>query len=350
MKKFLFFASLVILIIVSFHGCKSAEETGGNIHLQQGRYDRAIEQFKEAEAKYPGSIGPVSSLAVAYFMKKEYKEAAGYLDKAMKIDKEGAEEKIKGYEDLLNTKYLKWQIFYNGSVEYFKDDSKKAVELAKKSLDVTYPEKISQSYSLLAMMMLKEGKVEEAKNFYKKAIEADKNNVEPYMNLGRIYLTERGLDEALKCFNEVIKIDSTKIEVYELIGQVYLLDKKYAEAIKSLETALAITGQNPTSLYNLMVAYYQSKNYDAAIKKGKEILELENVKPSVLTSVYNLMAQIYESKEDYKNAVAVIKEAIDKGVNNCDSYSVIAHAYYKLGKVKESSSWSKKWEECDKNK
>jgi Tfp pilus assembly protein PilF len=53
--------------------------------------------------------------------------------------------------------------------------------------------------------------------------------------------------------------------------------------------------------------------------------------------------------KDYKNAVTVIKEAIDKGINNCDSYSIMTHAYYKLGKMKESNSWSKKWEECKKN-
>jgi Tfp pilus assembly protein PilF len=62
------------------------------------------------------------------------------------------------------------------------------------------------------------------------------------------------------------------------------------------------------------------------------------------------MGQAYQEKKDYKNVVSVIKEAIDKGVNNCDSYSLIAHAYYKLGQTKTSSSYSKKLEECEKNK
>jgi len=34
-------------------------------------------------------------------------------------------------------------------------------------------------------------------------------------------------------------------------------------------------------------------------------------------------------------------------MNNCDSYSLIAHAYYKLGDTKGSNSWSNKWEECN---
>jgi len=62
------------------------------------------------------------------------------------------------------------------------------------------------------------------------------------------------------------------------------------------------------------------------------------------------MGQVYKEKEDYKSVVAVINEAIDKGVNNCDSYSIITHAYYKLGRIKESNSWSKKREKCEKNK
>ncbi len=350
MKKFLFFASLVTLLGVCFQGCKSAEETGGNIHLQQGRYDRAIEQFKEAQAKYPDSYGPLVSLSASYYMKKEYKIAVDYLEKAIGMDKKGAEGKIQSYEGLLNTKYLKWQIYYNGAVEYSKEDPEKGIELAKKSLEVKDPTKVSQSYNLLASMMFKLGKIEEAVKFLTKAIEINTKNVEAYMTLGHHYLTKRETEKALKYFNEVLKIDSTQIKVYELIGQAHLLEKAFAEAIKSLEKALSITGKNPTILYNLMLAHYEANDYDKAISDGKEVLGLPNVEPKVLTSVYNLMGQVYQEKGDYKAVIALMKEAIEKGVNNCDSYSLIAHAYYKLGDNKTSNNWSKKWEECDKNK
>ena len=128
-----------------------------------------------------------------------------------------------------------------------------------------------------------------------------------------------------------------------------MLEKAYTEAVKSLKKALSLTGMNTTILYNLMIAYYQSKNYDMAINIGKEILGLENLESSMAAKVYNLIGQIYNDRKDYKNAVAIIKEAIEKGVNNCDSYSVAAFASYKLGNVNESTSWSKKMEECEKN-
>ena len=238
MKKFLFFAALVILLGAGFHGCKSAEETGGNIHLQQGRYDRAIQQFKEAQEKYPNSCGPLVSLAASYYMKKDYKEAVDYLEKAMEIDQKGAEGKVKSYADLLNTQSLKWQIYYNGAVEYFKDDElEKALKLGGEAIKVEDPKKVSQSCNLLANMMLKTGKNEEAVKFLTKAIESDKENVEAFMTLGHHYLTKKETQKALEYFDEVLKIDSTKIKVYELIGQAHLLDKDYAEAVKSLEMA-----------------------------------------------------------------------------------------------------------------
>ncbi len=347
MRKLVIFVFLSVLL---FSGCQPDWLVGGNIHLQGGRYDRAIAQYEEGVRKNPDSYVPFVSLAAAYYMKKEFKVAVDYLDKAIEMDKKGAEGKIQSYEGLLNTKYLKWQIYYNGAVEYFEDEPQKALDLAKKSLDVEDKKKMSLSYSLLARMMLNSGKKEEARDLCKKAIEEDKNNIEPYLYLGRYYLTERELDEALKCFNEVLSIDSTKVEVYELIGQAYLLKKQHSKAIELLEKALSITGKSPAILYNLMFAHYENEDYNEVMKKGKEVLELENVQVSVLTNVYNLLGQTYETKEDYKNAVAVMKEAIDKGVNNCDSYSIMAHAYYKLGKLQESNSWSKKWEECDKNK
>ncbi len=350
MKKFLFFASLVVFIIVGFHGCKSAEETGGNIHLQEGRYDRAIEQYMKAVEKYPKSPGPVVSIAAANYMKKKFVEAAKYLDKGFKLNEKEAEGKLLSVEKLLNTKYLKWQIYYNGAVKYFDKDVNKAIEYAQKSLDVEDPKKVSLSYVLLAKIMSKEGKTEEAMSYFVKAKEADKDNVETYIYLGHYYLTEKKLDEALENFDEALKIDSKRIEVYELIGQTYLLKKDYDNAVKSLEKAMSIVGKNATILYNLVVANYQSKNYDEAIKRGKEVLALTDVKPSVLTNTYNLMGQLFETKKEYSNAIAVMKESIDKGVNDCNAFSIIAHSYYKLGKVKESSSWSKKWDACTKNK
>jgi len=349
MKKFMFFASLVIFILACFYGCQSAEQTGGNIHLKQGRYDRAIEQYKEAAKKYPNNIGTLVALSSAYYMKKDYKESIAYLDKATKIDKEGTDGKFKEYEDLLNTKYLKWQIYYNGAVEYFEDDQQKASELAEKSLEVEDKEKVSLSYSLMAKMMLNSKKMEEAKKLYAKAIEADKNNIEPYIFLGHYYLSENKSEDALKYFNEALAMDSTKIEVYELIGQAYLLDKKYDEAIKSLKKAVSVSGKKPTALYNLMLAYYEGKDYDSAIKNGKDILAMEKVEGRVLTKVYNLMGQVYKDKKDYKTAIAVMKESIDKGVNDCFAYSIIAFSYNKLGERNESSSWAKKWEQCEKN-
>ena len=348
MKKFMFFASLVIFVLACFCGCQSAEQTGGNIHLKQGRYDRAIEQYKEAAKKYPNNIGTLVALSSAYYMKKDYKESIAYIDKARKIDKEGTDGKFKEYEDLLKTQYLKWQIYYNGAVGFFEEDSEKALELAKKSLEVEDKEKISLSYSLMAKMNLNIKKLAEAKELYAKAMEADKNNIEPYLYLGHYFLSESKSKDALKYFNEALAIDSTKIEIYELIGQAYLLDKNYDKAVKALEKAVSVSGKSPTALYNLMLGYYEGKRYDSAIKTGKDILGMDNVEKRVLTKVYNLMGEIYKDKKDYKTAIATMKEAIDKNLNDCYAYSVVAFAYNKLGNRSESNVWAKKWEQCEK--
>jgi tetratricopeptide (TPR) repeat protein len=345
MRKLIMFGFLLLFLL---SGCQPDWKEGGDIHLRGSRYDRAIEQYEKGAIKNPNSYVPLVSLATAYYMKKEYMEAVNYLEKATEMDREGTEGQLRSYEEKVNTKSLKWQIYYNGAVEYFKDEPEKGINLAKKALEVEDSEKVSQSYNLLASMMFKSGKIEEAVKSLTKAIELNTKNIEAYMTLGHHYLTQRKTQKALENFNKVLKIDSTEIKVYELIGQAHLVEKAYAEAIKSLEKALSILGKNPTILYNLMVAHYEAKDYDKAISYGKEVLELEGAEPNILTNVYNLMGQIYQKKGDHKNAVAVIKEAIDKGVNNCDSYSIIAFSSYKLNKMKESEVWSKKYEECVK--
>ena len=327
-----------------------SDVVGANIHLREGRFDRAIGLFMKKAKKHPNDPLLTVALATCYYMKKDYRKAVEYLDKTVEMDKAKVQGNLGDYEEKVNTKYLKWQIYYNGSVEYSKDDLTKGIELAKKALEVDDPKKVSQSYNLLANLVLKEGKDEEAKGYLMKAIEADKSNIQAYMTLGHSSLAQRDVENAVKYFNEALKVDSSKIEIYELIGQAYLVKAEYDKAIKSLEKALSITGKNPSILYNLMVANYQAGNYDETISKGKEVLALENVDNSIAAKVYNLIGQSYQEKKDYKSVVAVIEEAINKGVNNCDSYSLIAHAYYKLGKTKTSSNYSKKWEECEKNK
>ena len=344
----IFLIIIVFLIIGVTCEPPDPDRVGGNIHLQEGRFDRAIELYKKAAKKYPVEVLPIVALSSAYYMKKEYKEAVHYLEKAIEMDKKGAEGGIKSYEGLLNTKYLKWQIYYNGAVKYFEEDIQKALGLAKQSLEVEDKEKISLSYSLMAKMMLNSKKLEEAKELYSKAMEADKNNIEPYLYLGHYYLSDNKSEDALKFFSKALEIDSTKIEIYELIGQAYLIDKKYGEAIKALEKAVAVSGKNPTALYNLMLAYYEGKDYDSAIKQGKNILAIENAEKIVLTKVYNLMGKTYEEKKDYESAINIIKDAIDKDISNCDSYFILTLAYYKLGKLKESNYWSDKWEDCQK--
>jgi len=349
---------LVVIVFLVFPFVDAACEVSGfdpdvmgaNIHLREGRFDRAIGLYKKVAKKNPNDVLLTVAMATSYYMKKDYREAVNYLDKTVEMDKTKVQGMLRDYEERVNTKHLKWQIYYNGSVEYSKDDLAKGIELAKKTLGVDDATKVSQSYNLLANLVLKEGKKEEAKGFLMKAIEADKNNIQAYMTLGHASLAERDTENALKYFDEALRIDSSKVEIYELVGQAYLLEKEYDKAIESLEKSLSITGKNPAILYNLMVANYEAKNYDEAIDKGKEVLGLPNVENSVAAKVYNLMGQVYKEKKDYKSVIAVVEEAINKGVNNCDSYSLIAHAYYKLGQTKTSSSWSKKLEECEKNK
>lgn len=345
MKKLVLFAVLFFLMLI---GCQSAEVTGGKIHLQEGRYDRAIEQFEEAAKKNPDDPKPIVSIAIAQYMKKNYRESVKNLTKALELDKEGTEAEIKTYEDKLKTEDLQWQIFYNGSTDYLSTDLEKAKELAKKSLEVETPDKKSLSYNLLAHIMVKEGKLEEAEGYFNKSIEANENNIEPYINLGRIYLTKRQEDEALEYLNSAVDIDSTKVEVYELIGQAYLLKEDYGKAIEALKNALDATGENPEILYNLMVAYYENGDYSKTEELAKKILAFDKVRPFVLTSTYNILGNTYQTEGEYEKAINVMKESINKGVNDCNAYSIIAQSYYKLGETKESSDWSERWEECEK--
>ncbi len=344
MKKLLLGGVVIALILSS---CKSAEITGGNIYIQNKKYDKAIEQFKLAVQKHPEDPGPYVSLSVPYFLERNYKEAVDALNKAFQLDKKGAEDQVKIYESFLGIKNYKMQVFYNGSITYLGDGNfEKALELVKGAEDIKDPESESLLYNLHGNILIRMNKGEEAPEFYEKAIEVFPENIDPYLSLGKYYTIENKPEKAISYFEKALAIDSTATDVYTWLGQAYLSVEDYTKAIDILEKASVILKDNSKILYNLALSYFKNKNYDAAIENSERVINLEETDPEILSRTYNLLGQIYITKEQYEKAINALQEAIQKNPNDCEAYHLMAYGYYKMGKKNLSSEYANKWNEC----
>lgn len=345
MKKIVL-TTLFVILAIMFTGCKAQEITGGNIHIQNGEYDEAINQFKIATEKYPDKAGPWVSLSVPYYLKKEYKKSAKALDEAYKINSKDAQGRVEWYEDFLRKEDYRWRVFYNGAVRFNQDgDFDKAIEYVEKSIKTEDPEKKSYSYNLMGNLNISKGENEEAVKNYKKSIDVYGKIVEPYLSLGGYYLINGMNEEAITYCKKALKVDSTRTRPYVLLGQAYLNLEDYANAKEMLQIAASKFPEDEKILYNLALAHLKSNDYKATISVCRKILELE-VEPAIKSRSYNLYGQAYIEQEEYEKAIKVLKEGVESNPNNCEAYHLIAIAYKKLGNKTLTSKFAEDWDRC----
>lgn len=137
-----------------------------------------------------------------------------------------------------------------------------------------------------------------------------------YKDMGKLYLeidsvndAEIFLDKAHTILQDT-KNDKLMTEVLNSFGDVYMAKGEYNRALihykNSLDQQLLITPDTSViPLYNMGNAYYHNSEYEDAIGILTKALELSQRTPrdTMRRSIYQLMSDIYNSSEDYSNAL-----------------------------------------------
>lgn len=136
-----------------------------------------------------------------------------------------------------------------------------------------------------------------------------------YKDLGNLYLEIDSLDEAeifLDQAHTIIletKDDELLTEVLSSFGDVYMAKGEYDRALvhykNSLDQQLLSRDSSVTPLYHMANAYYHNGENENAISTLMGALDLAQRAPrdTMRRSIYQLMSDIYNSSEDYSNAL-----------------------------------------------
>jgi tetratricopeptide (TPR) repeat protein len=79
----------------------------------------------------------------------------------------------------------------------------------------------------------------EAANEYQRAIYYNKNCIQAYIRLGKLYSKAKNFTEASNAFNNAIRLDSNQIAVYKYTGELNYTFGRYTEAKKYYELYLS---------------------------------------------------------------------------------------------------------------
>jgi Flp pilus assembly protein TadD len=135
------------------------------------------------------------------------------------------------------------------------------------------PDRVS-SLALLAELLAKQGKREEARGVYERILQLDRENVLAANNLAVIYLEDSAeLTEALRLAELAVEKGRRGPRTLDTLGWVQVKMGTYETAAKTLEEARKGLLKDPEVAFHLGVAYQKLRKNDQARKLLKEALD-----------------------------------------------------------------------------
>ena len=262
----------------------------------------------------------------------DYKKALEYYNKVKSIDENY--NNVQYYEE-----YCLDKINYNDNlqkeIKYYYDKAeaffelgkhKEAINCADKA--VSLDEKYYKSYYFKGCLLKNIENYDEAIECFDKAIEINDKDTDSYYNKAVILFELGRYEEAEKEFNNITKLGETSYNPYYK-GLTLYRERKYEEAVNEFDEAIKINNANN---YNNEAYYYKGlslfelKKYDEALESFKSTNNFNKY------DMYYFSGEIYETKNNYKEAIKYYEEALKnyKEENNSRDYYIIGMTLYKL--------------------
>lgn len=264
-------------------------------------YIEALSKFDEAEKIEPNFHG-------IYYNKSHLLLNKGRIEENKESYLEAIKLAEKALECLNNKKiednttkalyYYSIGIIYSELYTYDKSVENKVIENYKKSIELN--ENDYNPYYNLANFYDSIGNKKEAINYYNKSISINPNHESSYNNRAAI-LMEKGIyDEAILNLNNVIKINNNNAGAYYNLGVIYSYQGKYQLAIDNFSKCVNISNDNnlkKITFYNMGIITGRMGNNEEAVRNLIRAYEIDND--------IKILKIIKEEAERYNNQVAI---------------------------------------------
>jgi len=197
--------------------------------------------WSETVSRMPDNYRAFCNLGTAYTGRGRYDEAI-----------ESFRESIR-----LNSSYA--EAYYNMGLVYMEQGKfEEAISFFRQALSI-YPSYAEPSCNL-GVVYGRCGRRDDAVAFLKEALRLNPDYVLAYYNLGLLCGKEGRYEESLEHFKQAVRIDPCNAEAYYCMGIAYIELARYNEAIESLKTAVFLNPSNPSFRYNLGTVYALTGN------------------------------------------------------------------------------------------
>lgn len=324
------------------------------IYSQEGRWDKAIAEYKKLIKLDPEDFNAQNMLGDVYVKKGEHQPAYDYYmvaaeaynrlgqtEKATVVYRKIAKLDVAQLNPDSKKKQAVFQRQVEGETAMEANDLDNAIEAFKAVLQLD-PERFEvyqrlgdlyirkgqsdlavKQYNEIADIYFKNKLYKKAAPVYKKILELDPVNVEAHAAMGEIHsrsgnesdakkeylliaeamLSKGDLETALAYSKKAVALKS--IEAYYYLGQVYLLQQKFDDAKAEFEKLLKFKLNHVGALISMGKIFEGKSQPDEALKHYQRALKVEKSNPEALICA----AAIHEARGEKPQAAAYYLEA-----------------------------------------
>ena len=282
--------------------------------MEQGKYDEAVSQLKELEAKNPGLKGLSHELGAAYYKKGEYLKAAEHLKQALQEDSSDNEA-----VQLLGLSY------------YLAGKPAEAIPQLEK-VQTWYPRANVDAAYILGLCYIQTKDYPQARKAFAKMFDVPADAAASYLFAARM-LQRQELDSIAEEYaQKAVALDPKLPLTHFLLGELYLFKSKIPESIAEFQKELEINPGHAATYYKLADAYCRIQKFEDAERLLQRSIWLD----ATSTGPYILMGKVLQKKGESELAVRTLQHALTMDPNNSITHHLLGQAYRDLGKNEDA--------------
>lgn len=302
----------------------------GDCQKELGQYDKALSAYRESIRLKPDYVRAFNSAGLAFYLKKDYPNAAIFFEQAARLDPRTAiYRKNIGMAHIGAGRKDEAMKVYNSLVPI---DPKLANELLD---EITKPATTAST--------------------------TPRTPAEQRLDEGHKFYTAKDYPKALASYQEALRLKPDYGEAAHYLGMTYYQLKQYQKAISEFESAITLKFASPYHSREwigdahselkedakALAAYTESLRLkpdyaQVARKAGDALYRLKRV-PEAITAYQNALklgpndaathialGDVYYLQKDYEKAVPFYKDAVRLAPKNHDALNVLGTTYYLL--------------------
>lgn len=188
-----------------------------------------------------------------------------------------------------------------------------------------------------------EGRLSEALDYHRQAVEREPGNPECYFRMGIAYTKSHQYTKAEKSYRQAIILDPTHSKSYTNLGYILDMHGKQDVAMQQFLKAVQYNPKSAEAHFNLGALYGEEGNKEQAINEFRIGLEIS---PRCVEGRYNLaLALINEGQ--YDEAMEEFRKIIKLEADNVNALFYLGFLYYRKGVYKKALKYLKKASELN---